>query len=45
LDVEIAIRNGALDVGLFGPESVMSLEQAKEFIDQFKLGLEKLSDN
>jgi len=36
IDVEVAIRDGALDVGVFGPTSLMSLQQAEAFAEDFK---------
>jgi hypothetical protein len=36
LDIEVAIRDGALDVGLFGPTALISLVNAQQLLNDFK---------
>ena len=42
LDIEMAVTGGKLDVGLFCPESMVSLPQAEEALAEFKALLEKV---
>lgn len=42
LDIEMTVTGGKLDVGLFCPESMVSLEHAKEALAEFKALLEKV---
>jgi hypothetical protein len=42
IDIEMTVTDGKLDVGLFCPESMVSLERAEEALTEFKALLEKV---
>jgi aryl carrier-like protein/NRPS condensation-like uncharacterized protein len=44
IDVEVALRNGALDVGLFGPIKLMDEQAAEAFLDKLRSELIGLVD-
>ena len=43
VDFELAVRDGNLDVGVFGLESMISLERAKLLVDRLAEELESLA--
>ncbi|KAF2658030.1 hypothetical protein K491DRAFT_593966 [Lophiostoma macrostomum CBS 122681] len=42
IDVEATVRNGALDVGVFAPETMLGLEDAERLVNDIKLGFERV---
>jgi hypothetical protein len=42
IDIEMTVTDGGLDIGLFCPESMVSLEQGEEALTEFKALLEKV---
>lgn len=42
IDVEATIRNGALDIGIFAPTEMMSLQDGEELARDLKKQLEEL---
>ncbi|CRG90441.1 Hydroxamate-type ferrichrome siderophore peptide synthetase [Talaromyces islandicus] len=42
IDVEIAVRDGAMDVGIFGPEALLSAERAERILSDIRKELEQL---
>lgn len=44
IDIEATVRDGALDVGVFAPAEMMSLEDGKKLIADIKAELESLGD-
>lgn len=42
IDVEIAVRDGAMDVGIFGPETLLGAEKAEGILDEIRKELEHL---
>ncbi|XP_014554506.1 hypothetical protein COCVIDRAFT_104780 [Bipolaris victoriae FI3] len=42
IDIEATVREGYLDVGVFAPGDMISLEQGEEFVEGFKREVEKL---
>ncbi|KAF3036183.1 nrps [Didymella heteroderae] len=43
VDVEATVRDGKLDVGIFAPTSMMSLEEGERLIEELRIELEGLS--
>jgi hypothetical protein len=43
LDVEATVRDGALDVGVFAPQGMMSLEEGERLMQDLRTELEGLS--
>ncbi|KAF2190906.1 hypothetical protein K469DRAFT_719862 [Zopfia rhizophila CBS 207.26] len=42
IDIEATTRNGGLDVGIFGPEEMMGLQEAEKLVEGIKVELSKL---
>ena len=42
VDIEATIRNGALDVGIFAPEEMMSIADAEGVVEEIRAELNKL---
>ena len=42
VDVEVTVRNGTLDVGVFAPEELLNLRDGEKLVDEIRLGLEGL---
>ena len=44
VDVEATVRNGALDVGVFAPETMLNIEGAEKLVGGIKSGFEGVVD-
>lgn len=45
LDIELSIKKGALDVGVFVPSNLMTTSEANGLLDDFGAALGALSDD
>lgn len=44
LDIEVTVRNGALDVGLFAPEEMLSLDEGEGLVEEMRREMEGLME-
>jgi hypothetical protein len=42
IDIEATIRNGHLDIGVFAPTQMLSLQDGEKLVDDMRLELENL---